>query len=72
MGSLWLCFLALLVILAICFRFASEQYAKLYPKYESWTWVDITLWVIAAACQQGMFFFKGYIYIYIYDKYCIV
>ncbi|XP_021931955.1 glutamate receptor ionotropic, kainate 3-like isoform X3 [Zootermopsis nevadensis] len=54
-GSLWLvCLLMALVLLAASFRVASLQTAKfLSEQPEPWTWVEITLWAVAATCQQG-------------------
>lgn len=53
-GSLWLVFISLLLFLAICLRFATYQYSLIKSCYEDWTWVEITLWAVAAACQQGI------------------
>lgn len=54
-GSLWLvCLLIALTLLAASFRVASLQTTKfLSEQPEPWTWVEITLWAIAATCQQG-------------------
>ena len=59
-GSLWLlCLVAALALLAASFRFASLQTCKyLESKSEPWTWVEITLWAIAATCQQGLLIMK--------------
>ncbi|KAK9871510.1 hypothetical protein WA026_012881 [Henosepilachna vigintioctopunctata] len=75
-GTLWLVFLVLLVFLALCLRIASVQYSKIYSDHEPWSWVEITLWAIAAACQQGLgnapngfasrvIFFLGYLMAYL-------
>ncbi|KAB0790803.1 hypothetical protein PPYR_15313 [Photinus pyralis] len=53
-----------------------KQYSRLDLKYEPWSWVDITLWGNAAACQQGLshtprgfasraIFFLGYLISYL-------
>jgi hypothetical protein len=54
-GSLWLVCLAIaLVLLATSFRIASLKTAKfLAGQPQPWTWVEITLWAVAATCQQG-------------------
>jgi hypothetical protein len=54
-GSLWLVCLAMaLVLLAASFRIASLQTAKFISgQPKPWTWVEITLWAVAATCQQG-------------------
>ncbi|XP_045464970.1 uncharacterized protein LOC123674136 [Harmonia axyridis] len=52
-GTLWLVFFVLLVLLALCLRIATLQYSKIDRNKEPWSWVEITLWAIAAACQQG-------------------
>ncbi|XP_044746027.1 uncharacterized protein LOC123307687 [Coccinella septempunctata] len=52
-GTLWLVFFVLLVVLALCLRISTLQYAKIDRNKEPWSWVEITLWAIAAACQQG-------------------
>ncbi|PNF26908.1 hypothetical protein B7P43_G15113 [Cryptotermes secundus] len=54
-GSLWLvCLVMALVLLAASFRLASLQTAKfLSGQPKPWTWVEITLWAVAATCQQG-------------------
>jgi hypothetical protein len=54
-GSLWLvCLVMALVLLAASFRLASLQTAKfLSAQPKPWTWVEITLWAVAATCQQG-------------------
>lgn len=52
-GSLWLVFLSVLLFLAICLKLAANQYSLIKSHDEDWTWVEITLWAIAAACQQG-------------------
>lgn len=54
-GSLWLVCLAIaLALLATSFRFASLKTAKfLSGQPKPWTWVEITLWTVAATCQQG-------------------
>lgn len=53
-GSLWLVFFAIMILLAICLRISTRKYSMMRPKYELWSWVEITLWAIAAACQQGI------------------
>jgi hypothetical protein len=54
-GSLWLvCLVMALALLAASFRLASLHTAKLLSgQPKSWTWVEITLWAVAATCQQG-------------------
>lgn len=54
-GSLWLvCLVMALALLAASFRLASLQTAKLLSgQAKPWTWVEITLWAVAATCQQG-------------------
>ncbi|PSN33730.1 hypothetical protein C0J52_22470 [Blattella germanica] len=54
-GSLWLVCLAIAIILLMaCFRFASLQTSKyLEGRPMPWTWIEITLWAVAATCQQG-------------------
>jgi hypothetical protein len=54
-GSLWLvCLVLALVLLAASFRLASLQTANfLSGQPKAWTWVEITLWAVAATCQQG-------------------
>ncbi|XP_031358659.1 uncharacterized protein LOC116182278 [Photinus pyralis] len=75
-GTLWICFLIALIILAFCLHLSMKQYSRLDLKYEPWSWVDITLWGNAAACQQGLshtprgfasraIFFLGYLISYL-------
>ncbi|KAK5642900.1 hypothetical protein RI129_009067 [Pyrocoelia pectoralis] len=75
-GTLWICFLIVLILLAICLNLSTKQYSYLDLKYEPWSWVDITLWGNAAACQQGLshtpkgfasrsIFFLGYLISYL-------
>ncbi|XP_044270144.1 uncharacterized protein LOC123014905 [Tribolium madens] len=75
-GSLWLVFFAIMILLAVCLRISTRKYSTMRPTYESWTWVEITLWAIAAACQQGLshtpsgfasclIFFLGYLMAYL-------
>jgi len=54
-GSLWLvCLATALILLAASFRIASLQTANfLSGQSKPWTWVEITLWTVAATCQQG-------------------
>ncbi|KAJ4443322.1 hypothetical protein ANN_04990, partial [Periplaneta americana] len=54
-GSLWLvCLVIALVLLAASFRIASLQTSKFQKSQtKAWTWVEITLWAVAATCQQG-------------------
>lgn len=54
MGSLWLCFLIILLLLALCLKVSTKQYAIIWRKDYSWNWVEITLWAIATVCQQGL------------------
>ncbi|KAF5306067.1 hypothetical protein FQA39_LY09045 [Lamprigera yunnana] len=75
-GTLWICFFVLLLVLAACLHLSTKQYSLLHEKYQSWSWVDITLWANAAACQQGLshtpngfasrlIFFLGYVTSYL-------
>ncbi|XP_068892754.1 uncharacterized protein [Tenebrio molitor] len=75
-GSLWVVFFAIMILLALCLRISTRRYSAMRPNYESWTWVEITLWAIAAACQQGLshtpsgfasclIFFCGYLMAYL-------
>ncbi|KAL3275738.1 hypothetical protein HHI36_020484 [Cryptolaemus montrouzieri] len=75
-GTLWFIFFILMVILALCLRIATVQYSKIYDGYEAWSSVEITLWAVAAACQQGLgyapngfasraIFFFGYLMSYL-------
>nr|CAD7453809.1 unnamed protein product [Timema tahoe] len=53
-GSLWLCLLVMLAVLASCIHTVSQWRLKLPGnKEENWSWVEVTLWGVAAACQQG-------------------
>ncbi|XP_068084991.1 probable glutamate receptor [Anabrus simplex] len=52
-GPLWLCLLLVLALLAVCLQFSTSQNAKLRPEQTPWTWIEVTLWAIAALCQQG-------------------
>lgn len=52
-GTLWLVCLVFLIVLGICLRITTIHYSKRHPEHEPWSWVEITLWAIAAACQQG-------------------
>ncbi|XP_015833324.2 uncharacterized protein LOC103312325 [Tribolium castaneum] len=65
-----------MILLAVCLRISTRKYAMMRPSYETWTWVEITLWAIAAACQQGLshtpsgfasclIFFLGYLMAYL-------
>lgn len=51
-GTLWLVFLVVLLLLAVCLRISTHYYSRIYNG-RRWSWVEITLWAIAAACQQG-------------------
>lgn len=53
-GTLWLCFLLLMVLLGICLKISTKKYHEIHSENQQWSWVDITLWAIAAACQQGL------------------
>nr|CAD7397722.1 unnamed protein product [Timema poppensis] len=53
-GSLWLCLLVMLAVLASCIHTVSQWRLKLPGnREENWSWVEVTLWGVAAACQQG-------------------
>ena len=52
-GSLWLIFLAILTVMCICLGISTSYLCRFCLECSKWTWVEITLWAIAAACQQG-------------------
>lgn len=51
-GTLWLCFIIVLIVLAIFLWIFTRQYHRIYG-YAEWGTVEITFWAIATACQQG-------------------